>query len=214
MSDRGARALTSDEIRTTLLLLETARNRAIFATLLYTGPRISEGLALDVPDVRWPGAELRIRSEIVYRKRVTKGHQVSRAIPVHADLAAVLYMYLLEENRTGGPLFLSMQSPSRLDRHSAWRVLNAAFTAAHMDRCSPHSLRKTFAQRLYDGGTDIYSIMHLMGHADIETTLGYLELRTERLAGAVRGLPDAGIRHELQPDAPDEPADAATDAPV
>lgn len=193
---KGARALTAAEVRHVLRELDTPRDRVLFLLMLYTGARISEALALDVPDVLRPGAELAIRKQIVFPRRKTKGERTSRAVDVHADLAGALVVHLAHQagellaHRTTGPLFLARGSVNRLTRTAAWRRLNIAFRAARLDeRVSPHSLRKSFAQRLHDGGVDLAVIQELLGHADIADTRDYITVPEEECARAILSLP-------------------------
>jgi integrase len=49
-----------------------------------------------------------------------------------------------------------------------------------IDNITPHMLRHTYATLLYLSGIDALSAMKLMGHADIQTTLGiYTHLDSE-----------------------------------
>jgi site-specific recombinase XerD len=45
----------------------------------------------------------------------------------------------------------------------------------------PHRFRKTFAQRLYNGGCKLITIQNLLGHKDIKTTMIYLSVSKEEL---------------------------------
>ncbi|MFS0575342.1 tyrosine-type recombinase/integrase [Sporosarcina sp. 179-K 3D1 HS] len=42
-------------------------------------------------------------------------------------------------------------------------------------RCSPHTIRHYFAQKMLQGSMDIYSLSRLLGHNSINTTKIYLE---------------------------------------
>ena len=48
-----------------------------------------------------------------------------------------------------------------------------------------HSLRRTYASWLVQGGTDLYRVQKLLGHGDIKTTMKYAFLAPDNLAGAV-----------------------------
>lgn len=187
--------MTRDEVRRIARELDSHRDRALFALLVYTGARISEVLGLDVDDVRRRGIELSIRRQITYRRRSTKGSRTGRVVDVHPDLEAALLLYLGQDpSRDLGPLLLSRHG-LRLSRAQASKRISAAVVAAELgdDRVSSHSTRHTFAQTLHDSGRPIGMIQELLGHADIAQTRGYIEVRPEQMAEAIRSLPDDHI---------------------
>ncbi len=51
-----------------------------------------------------------------------------------------------------------------------------------------HTLRHTFASRLVEGGTNLYTVKELMGHSDIEMTQRYSHLSPESLKAAIKIL--------------------------
>ena len=180
---KGSRALEWPELAAVARELDNPRDRALFLMMVYTGARISEVLGLDVLDVRRPNGS--IRSQIVYRRRVTKGRRESRAVDLHPDAAGALVVYL--DRRLDGPVFLSSRR-TRLSRVQAWRILHAAFADAGLfDRVSPHSLRHSFAQSLADRGVPLAVVQELLGHADIRDTREYVEAR-ERSAAALSAV--------------------------
>jgi len=95
--------------------------------------------------------------------------------------------------------------PSRqrsLDKRSgtAWRhhiseeqfagALKVAQRHAEIDKNGvPHSLRHSFATHLVEAGTDIPTVQKLMGHKDVETTMGYVHV-TQKLGETVRSPAD------------------------
>lgn len=193
---KGARPLSRQEVQDIGRQLRNNRERALFFLLLYTGARISEALALTIGDVRRPGEDLGIRRQITFQKRETKNQRTSRAIDVHPDLAGALRLLLAElagagELAPADPLFRSSTTGGRWSRTAAWRALRVAFEAAGLgeDRVSPHSFRKTFAQRLHLLGYRVEIIQELLGHADIRDTMGYVAIDPAELARAVADLP-------------------------
>lgn len=193
---RGARPLTPSEVRWVLRHFDTPRDRALFLLMVYTGARISEAISLEVSDVIRPGQTLAIRQQIVFKRQITKGERESRSIPVHPVLSKALTDHLASDvpHRTAGPLFISRKTrdgePSSLTRTAAWRRLNAAFRDANLgERVSPHSTRKTFAQRLHDAGNSLPVIQVLMGHADVADTIEYFRVPEEECDRAILSLP-------------------------
>ena len=49
-----------------------------------------------------------------------------------------------------------------------------------------HRLRHTFGTNALEGGMDIREIQELMGHADIGSTLGYVEVSKKRLREKIK----------------------------
>jgi site-specific recombinase XerD len=57
-----------------------------------------------------------------------------------------------------------------------------------VDRVSPHTLRHTFATRLYRETGNIRLTQKALGHSDLSTTMIYTHVVDEELEGAMKGL--------------------------
>lgn len=54
---------------------------------------------------------------------------------------------------------------------------------------TPHQLRHTYCSMLYDAGVDVLTAKELMGHEDVQTTLGiYTHLSKARKAKSIESL--------------------------
>jgi len=159
-----------------------ARDRALLELLYACGLRISEAVGLDIEDLSFEGAYVRV---------IGKGDR-ERLVPVGEPALDALRAYLNEarpalvrEGRTptarGGPLFLSARG-RRLSRQAAWELVRGAARraglAAHV---SPHTLRHSFATHLLEGGADLRVVQELLGHASISTTQLYTHLSGPRI---------------------------------
>jgi len=129
-------------------------------TLLETGTRVSEFVALRVED-----ADLGERTITVESGKGAK----RREIPIRAELARLLAMHI--GARRAGPLFLSRQKGSSGSRaytrqRIGQMVREVARDARITKRLYPHLLRHTVATRLLALGMDITDIQKFLGHED------------------------------------------------
>ena len=89
------------------------------------------------------------------------------------------------------PLFPSRHKAGTVPMHrqTAHDVLKKAFIAAGLNgKLATHSLRESFAQRLYDKSGDIYLVQELLGHRNISTTQNYLGVNYADARAAVESI--------------------------
>jgi hypothetical protein len=55
-------------------------------------------------------------------------------------------------------------------------------------KLATHSLRKTFAQRIYDASGDIFLVKELLGHKSVETTRQYLGVSYRKMQRATEAI--------------------------
>lgn len=180
---KGTRPLDNDEIRKVSECFDgkfEIRNRGLFMLGVSTGGRISELLNLRIADVYQNRAAV---TDLLYNKSIVKGGEVSRAVPVNRDgrqaIEALIGWHTEQYNTThpDRPLFPSRngQGEKRMSRRTAHDVLKTAFIAAGLNgHLATHSLRKSFAQRLYDRTADIFAVQEMLGHRNVATTQKYL----------------------------------------
>ena len=180
---KGTRPLNNGEIRRVSAAFTgtfEVRNRGLFMIGVSTGGRISELLSLTIGDVYQNG---RAVSDLLYSKSVVKGGEVSRAVPVNVDgrgAIEALIDWHREKYATlvpSRPLFPSRNKKGTvaLNRQSAHDMLKEAFMAAGLNgKIATHSLRKSFAQRIYEESGDIYLVQELLGHRSVATTQKYI----------------------------------------
>lgn len=164
-------ALSQADAADLLGSFRTWRDRAIAGLMLYCGLRSAEVLALDVGDVDIGGRWLRV---------IGKG-QRERRVPLDADVASVIQVYLLAERpeSDSARLFLVAKGPNRGQPLSA-AGLRTIFRY-HRDLTGisgghPHALRHTFGTALAEAGVDLAVMQALLGHAHVDTTARYIHL--------------------------------------
>ncbi|GAB6178580.1 tyrosine-type recombinase/integrase [Desulfobaculum senezii] len=196
---KGCRPLTEDEIRRAFSSFSgrlAVRNRCLFVLGVTAGFRVSEMLSLHVRDVV---AQKRVRRSVRVARRHMKGRHESRTV----YLAREARVAILEQIRALGwpspdtPLFLSQSGRGAISRSQAYRVLIHAFEASGIsENLGTHTLRKTFANRLYDymleqvaagKAVDPFTEVSLaLGHKDPASTRHYLSFRDERRRAAIQ----------------------------
>lgn len=182
---KGTRPLTNDEIQAvadTFTGTYEVRNRGLFLLGVSVGGRISELLSLTVGDVYQNDQPV---SDLLFDRKIVKGKEESRAVPVNIDgrdaIEAIIGWHHKQYGETDPqtPLFPSRKRSggklTAMNRQNSDKILNDAFTAAGLNgKLGTHSLRKSFAQRLYDVTRDIYVVKELLGHKNVVTTQDYL----------------------------------------
>ena len=180
---KGTRPLDNAEIRKVSAAFGgtfAIRNRSLFMLGVSVGGRISELLALKVNDVWQNGKQV---SDLLFDRNIVKGGEVSRAVPVNVDGRQAIedliawHLDLYGNIEATRPLFPSRkgQGLKAMTRIAAHDVLKSAFEAAGLNgKLGTHSLRKSYAQRLYEQTNDIYAVQEMLGHQSVVTTQRYL----------------------------------------
>ena len=194
---KGTRPLDNDEIRRVSICFTgtfATRNRGLFMLGVSTGGRISELLSLQIGDVYQNHKPV---TDLLFEKSVVKGGEVIRAVPVNADgrraIEEIVFWHREKYRRVAStrPLFPSRHKSGTVPMHrqTAHDILKKAFIAAGLNgKLATHSLRKSFAQRLYDKSGDIYLVQELLGHRNISTTQNYLGVNYADARAAVESI--------------------------
>lgn len=165
------------------------RDVAVILLLVDTGMRVSELFALKMTDVDRGTGELTV---------VGKGNK-KRSVYMGVACRRALWRYL-ETERTEAlpdePLFISVggqKSGTALTNSGAHMIVAKARKAATISgvRCSPHTLRHTFAVNFLRGGGNLFELQQLMGHADLIVLRRYVALAEADLAQAHRNASPA-----------------------
>ena len=163
--------LSVEEVARFWSSFRTARDLAIVGLMLLQGLRSAEVLGLNEDDLLLSEAQLRVRG---------KGNKL-RFLPLAPETVQLLDHYRRLERPHPGPaaLFVSLKGPVRGTRMTL-AGLRSLFRY-HRQRtgvqlANPHRFRHTFASDMVRAGISLPALMQLMGHADIETTLRYVQV--------------------------------------
>ena len=180
---KGTRPLDNVEIRKVSTVFEgtfAIRNKSLFMLGVSVGGRISELIGLNVHDVWQNNKPV---SDLLFDRNIVKGGEVSRAVPVNTDgrqaIEALIAWHLefYGNVKPTRPLFPSRkgQGLKAMSRIAAHDALKDAFETAGLNgKLGTHSLRKSYAQRLYEQTNDIYAVQEMLGHKSVVTTQRYL----------------------------------------
>jgi integrase len=198
----GRRPLTHTEERRLLRVVRRLkpRDRALVTAQWLTGFRVSEILSLRVSDVFRNGAL--VPKIGIQPSRLKGGYGSTRWVPLSLELARALETYLTDLRQRYDltpdlPLFVSRQDGEGgkarpLHRDSARLLFRAAFARAGIEedgRLGSHSLRKTWARRVYDqSGHDLNLTRAALGHGNVAVTQRYLEVDDDRLFEAMAAV--------------------------
>jgi len=161
------------------------RDRAILLLLSFCGLRLQEVVRLDVIDVSFEAAALKVFG---------KGSK-ERLLPMNQDVEAALRSWLMvREAVEGERAVFTNRFGRRLGGRMIEKLVDRYRLAAGLNRddISPHKLRHTFATLLHSNDVELMEIQALLGHASITTTQIYTHTNIGRLTEAVERISDLG----------------------
>lgn len=188
---KGCRPLTDSEIESTLASMNgeyKLRDRALLLCGIRTGLRITELCKLKIKDVLINGE---ISERVHVAKSSIKNKREGRSIVFHPEARAAVKAWIDFISPVSGEQYLfSSQKNSGLTpmtRQHAWRIIKDAFDAAGVTgNTGTHSLRKTFAAKIYKiTGKDLKKTQLALGHAKIESTGEYLCVSDDEVDQAI-----------------------------
>jgi site-specific recombinase XerD len=139
------------------------RNRALVATLLDTGIRLAELVALQPADLLLDDGLLRVTG---------KGDK-ARMVPVSTSVVAHLRDWLAVRGHEPGALFWLRRDGVKMVLRRIQRE-----TGLHLHS---HKLRHTAATKLVRSGLDLHTVRRILGHNQLSTVEIYLSLSNEDL---------------------------------
>ena len=150
------------------------RGRAILELLYGTGMRCAEAVALDVHELDLRERMVRVLGKGRKERVVLFGRRAQQALAAW-----------LEERKALRPrsdaLFLNARGGRLSGRSVRALVARRVEQVALERRCSPHTLRHSFATHLLTRGADLRAIQELLGHTSLSTTQRYTHVDTRHL---------------------------------
>ena len=151
------------------------RDRAILELMYACGLRVSEVAALDVGNLRFADAVVRVFG---------KGRK-ERMVPLGRIAAEILQKYLERRSpaaaAAGDALFLNARGGRLSARSLSTLVKKYGLSAGLQKPLTPHAIRHSFATHLLQNGADLRVIQELLGHSSLSTTQRYTHVDVKRL---------------------------------
>ncbi len=172
--------LSPQEVVRILDAATSLRDRALLMTTYAAGLRVSEVVRLELRDLDSDRGLIRVAGGKGRKDRYTLFSERLRA-----ELRAYYRVY-----RPQRLVFPSRRkSRAALDPHSAQRMFHVAKTRAGVSKQGGiHSLRHAFATHMLEAGADLLTIQRLLGHRNLRTTAGYIQVATQSLTKQISPL--------------------------
>ncbi|TCK98028.1 site-specific recombinase XerD [Natranaerovirga hydrolytica] len=172
--------LSRSEVDQIISATSNLKHRAILMTTYSAGLRVSEAVRLKVSDVDSKNMQLHIHSG--------KSDKDRYAILSHQNL-----LLLREYYKVYRPTDWLFPSGANSSMYLTSRTVQKTFKASTLKAgilkpVTVHTLRHSFATHLLIAGTDIYTIMQLLGHNSIQTTSVYLHLALSKVLSVASPL--------------------------
>jgi len=153
------------------------RNSLIIELMYSTGVRVSELVGIKMSDIDFDSKRIRILGKGSYERFVFYGEV--------ADVKLNKYINNLRckllDGKSNDFLFLNKNGDNITTRGIAKIIDNIIRETSIKSKVSPHTLRHTFATHLLDNGCDLRSVQEMLGHKNINSTMVYTHVSSERL---------------------------------
>lgn len=167
VNDNERRYLTPEEIEIIRLEIDDPFDIMLFEVLYSSGLRVSEAVDLNWRDINFNNREIKVLHGKGDKARTTK-------ISIKAKLLLERYRSRREDNNEW--VFQSRYN-RRMSKNTIERRVKNIGKRADIDiKLTPHKLRHSFATALARRNVSIEVIQELLGHSDLNTTRGYVEV--------------------------------------
>jgi site-specific recombinase XerD len=164
--------MSQEEVKALIDTIENLKHRTVVMLLYSTGMRLSEVANLKIADI--DSTQMRIK---VVQGKGAKDRYTILSEQVLRELRAYYLIYRPKEY-----LFNGMKEGHPLSTRSIEKLVQMALVRLGLQNkyYSVHTLRHSSRTHLVDLGADLHTVKELLGHANLQTTVRYLHLSTER----------------------------------
>lgn len=172
-----------------------------FVFNLDTGLRTSEILALTWDCIDFDKNLLIVKKNLVYIKNRGEGNKnillvqdssktqnSTRTIPLTNRCINMLKQLKLKQQKLTDIIFCN-QNGGYITPRNYTRTFEKVINKTGIDKCSPHTMRHTFATRLFEVGVPAKTISQLLGHSSVSFTLDvYVSVLPDSKVDAIKKL--------------------------
>jgi integrase len=187
---RQTRFATAEQLEAMLGELESAKDRALWATALYSGLRRGELQALHREEVNLATGVIRVERgwDQCEGEVAPKSKQGRRKVPIPAVLRDRLVEYLMDGPESGR-IFVGARDSYERGR--------AAALAAEVEAPTLHECRHGYAALMIAAGVNVKALSTFMGHANIRITLDQYAHLLPGAEDEAAGLLDAFLARQV-----------------
>lgn len=151
------------------------RSHVLACLILDTGVRINEALSIE----RSPDVDL---DQLLLKIRQGKGGK-ERVVPFSLQMRRMFFRYMERHRPEYGDLLFFAGKGERMVQRNALRDFKLVCRKLGINgvRCSFHTLRHSFAVAYLRNGGDVFRLQRILGHAKLDMTRRYVNLKTEDL---------------------------------
>ncbi|MHB9145350.1 MAG: tyrosine recombinase XerC [Symbiobacteriia bacterium] len=165
------------------------RDRAILETLYATGARVGELVGLNLTDIDYSLGQVTVFGKGRRERIVPLGSEAIKALGTYLEHARPKLLAAADgrSEKAAPPeqsekaLFLGHRGTRLTDRGVRYMVEKYVHQTAVKRKCSPHTIRHSFATHLLNNGADLRVVQELLGHLNLSTTQIYTHVTKERL---------------------------------
>lgn len=203
---------TQDEQKLFIAAVESHRNRALFLLALGGGLRLGELLGLKWKDINFVDGTVNVVRAISQANKIKKDGTRTwstfehapktkssiRTIPLPSNVIDALKKHQIQQHKeklkngelyTNNELVFCTELGSYIDIRNLTRSYARVLNRAGIEHKKFHSLRHTYATRLFENNIPPKKVQALMGHSDIATTMNiYTHVMPEKLVNDVQCL--------------------------
>ena len=201
LEQKKIKAFTLDEENKFIEISKDDKLYTLFVVAIDSGLRLGELLALTWNDIDFDGAEINVDKNVIYGKDYEHKSKNKNVLTVQdrpktkSSIRKVplpqrsLKMLKELKVKTNSIMVFATKTGNYLNPRNVERSFVRIAIEAGIDDCNFHTLRHTYATRLFEVGIPVNVVSKLLGHAKVSTTIDiYISVMPSLKTDAVREL--------------------------